>query len=152
MKHSVSIKTNQAGVGLLEALVAVALSAIVILGAVYSTSKIMVSQRENNLHYIVVNDLSSQMQAASVADKKSWCDRTVVPKIPLPKITLPDSTEKDITVSCPDVNVTVEDTNRTGTSIGTPIIPTETFPEKQPMVFTVNVPALGGDVTVGETL
>lgn len=146
MKQLTSVKDSQTGIGLLEAIISVALSAIVILGAVYSTSKIMASQRENNLHYIVVNDLSSQMQAATVAQKESWCDGTVVPTI-----TLPDSSIKDITVNCLDVSVEVTDSNNTGTSIVTPI-PTKTFTEKQPMVFTVNVPALGGDVKVGETL
>lgn len=148
MKQLTLAKANQEGVGLLEALVAVALSAIVILGAVYSTSKIMVSQRENNLHYIVVNELSRQMQAATMAQKESWCNGASKPNITLPNATSPT----DITVSCPDVSITVEDGNRTGTSLGTSIIPTKTFTEKQPMVFTVNIPTLGGDVKVGETL
>lgn len=146
MKQLTLAKANQEGVGLLEALVAVALSAIVILGAVYSTSKIMVSQRENNLHYIVVNELSRQMQAASMDQKESWCNGASKPE----DITLPNATSPtDITVSCPDVSITVGTT-----SLGTPIIPTKTIPEKQPMVFTVNIPTLGGDVTVtvGETL
>lgn len=147
MKQLTSVKDSQTGIGLLEAIISVALSAIVILGAVYSTSKIMVSQRENNLHYIVVNELSSKMQAATVAEKESWCNETSKPNITLPNATSPT----DITVSCPDVSVTVEDGNSTGTSIVTPI-PTKTFTEKQPMVFTVNVPTLGGDVKVGETL
>ena len=145
MKQLILARANQEGVGLLEALVAVALSAIVILGAVYSTSKIMVSQRENNLHYIVVNELSRQMQAATMAQKESWCNGASKPNITLPNATSPT----DITVSCPDVSITVDTT-----SLGTSIIPTKTIPEKQPMVFTVNIPTLGGDVTVtvGETL
>ena len=147
MKQLTLAKANQEGVGLLEALVAVALSAIVILGAVYSTSRILVSQQENNLHYIVVNDLSSKMQAATVAQKESWCNGDTKPTITLPNA----ASATDITVSCSDVSVKVKDGNSTGTSIVTSI-PTKTFTEKQPMVFTVNVPALGGDVTVGETL
>ena len=145
MKQLILARANQEGVGLLEALVAVALSAIVILGAVYSTSKIMVSQRENNLHYIVVNELSRQMQAASMDQKESWCNGAEKLDIILPNATSPT----DITVSCPDVSITVDTT-----SLGTSIIPTKTIPEKQPMVFTVNIPTLGGDVTVtvGETL
>ena len=142
MKQLILARANQEGVGLLEALVAVALSAIVILGAVYSTSKIMVSQRENNLHYIVVNELSRQMQAATMAQKESWCNGASKPDITLPNATSPT----DITVSCPDVSITVGTT-----SLGTSIIPTKTIPEKQPMVFTVNIPTLG-DVKVGETL
>ena len=147
MKQLTSIKDSQAGIGLLEAIISVALSAIVILGAVYSTSKIMVSQRENNLHYIVVNELSRQMQAATVTEKEKWCDGSVTPTITLPNATVPTN----ITVSCPDVSVEVKDSSSTGTGIVTPI-PTKTFTEKQPMVFTVNVPALGGNVKVGETL
>lgn len=41
MKRITSIKVNQNGVGLLEALIAVALSSIVILGAVYSTGRML---------------------------------------------------------------------------------------------------------------
>lgn len=148
MKQLTSVKDSQTGIGLLEAIISVALSAIVILGAVYSTSKIMVSQRENNLHYIVVNELSSKMQAATVAQKESWCNETSKPTI-----TLPNAALATITVSCPEVSITVQDGNNTGTSIGTSI-PIMTFTEKQPMVFTVDVPTLGGDVKVkvGETL
>ena len=140
MKQLTSIKDSQTGIGLLEAIISVALSAIVILGAVYSTSKIMVSQRENNLHYIVVNELSRQMQAATVAQKESWCKGDTNPAITLPNATSTTA----ITVSCSPIEIEV-----TGDTSNPPS--TKKFTE-QSMVFTVNVPALGGDVTVGEAL
>ena len=52
MKPIHSIKRSQAGLGLLEALIAVALSAIVILGSAYSMGRMLVSQQQTNLQYI----------------------------------------------------------------------------------------------------
>lgn len=143
MKHSVSIKKNQAGVGLLEALVAVALSAIVILGAVYSTSRILVSQQQNNLHYIVVNEFRNKLQTATAVQKAEWCKPNPTVK---PSITLPGSTgATEITVVCGDVTLTV-----TGNTANPSV--TSTFTEKQPIKFEVEVTQLGGKVTVGEAL
>ena len=143
MKQLTLAKANQEGVGLLEALVAVALSAIVILGAVYSTSKILVSQQENNLHYIVVNELRNKLQTATKAEKAEWCKTNPTVK---PFITLPGaSAATEITVVCGDVTLTV-----TGNTANPSV--TSTFTEQQPIKFEVQVPKLGGKVTVGEAL
>ena len=143
MKQLTLAKANQEGVGLLEALVAVALSAIVILGAIYSTSRILVSQQENNLHYIVVNELRNKLQTATAAQKDEWCKTNPTVK---PSITLPGSTgATQITVVCGNVTLTV-----TGNTANPSV--TSTFTEKQPIKFEVQVPQLGGKVTVGEAL
>lgn len=63
MKPIISSKSNQKGVGLLEALIAVALSSIIILGAVYSTGRMLKSQQQNNLQYIVINKLRTKLQS-----------------------------------------------------------------------------------------
>lgn len=78
MKQLLLIKENQSGVGLLEALIAVAISGILILGAVYSTSRILVSQKEKNLQYIVINDLRNKLQNATVAEKKSGAKKSIL--------------------------------------------------------------------------
>lgn len=141
MKRLTSTKLNQSGVGLLEALIAVALSSIVILGAVYSTSRMLVSQQQNNLQYIVINELSSKLQTATVEQKNKWCAGESLPAITLPKETI----ATDITVICDSVEVTV-----TGNSFN----PTydKTFTEPQPIIFEIVIPSLGGKITVGEAL
>lgn len=141
MNQLTSVKTNQSGIGLLEAMIGVALSAIIILGAVYSTSRMMVSQKNNNLHYIVVNALSGKLQAATAEQKESWCDGDETPTITLPGA----ATTTDITVHCATVQLKVTG-NTTNPTYNT------TFTEQQPMVFEVLVPELGGKVTVGEVL
>lgn len=84
MKQKSSIKSNQNGIGLVEALVAVALSSIVILGAVFGTGRILVSQKEKNLQYIVVNELRADLQKASSQEKNAWCNGDSKPEIKLP--------------------------------------------------------------------
>lgn len=139
MKPIHSIKRSQAGLGLLEALIAVALSAIVILGSAYSMGRMLVSQQQTNLQYIVVNQLRDKMQSASVEQKKSWCEKTEVPTIRLPKQTK-DTT---ITVICESMQVTVNSTNTTLNY---------TVTDKQPLKFEIEDSMLGGKVTVGESL
>ena len=140
MNQLTSAKGSQTGIGLLEAIISVALSAIVILGGVYSTSRIMVSQQQNNLHYIVINEMSRQLQAATVTQKESWCAGDTNPAITLPNATSTTA----ITVSCSPIEIEVTGDTSNPSS-------TKKFTE-QSLVFTVNVPALGGDVTVGEAL
>ena len=139
MKPIHSIKRSQAGLGLLEALIAVALSAIVILGSAYSMGRMLVSQQQTNLQYIVVNQLRDKMQSASVEQKKNWCEKTEVPTIILPKQTK-DTT---ITVICESMQVTVNSTNRSLNY---------TVTDKQPLKFEIEDSMLGGKVTVGESL
>lgn len=139
MKPIHSIKRSQAGLGLLEALIAVALSAIVILGSVYSMGRMLVSQQQTNLQYIVVNQLRDKMQNASVEQKKNWCEKTEVPIIRLPKQT----TDTTITVICEAMQVTVNSTNTTLNY---------TVTDKQPLKFEIEDAMLGGKVTVGESL
>ncbi len=139
MKPIHSIKRSQAGLGLLEALIAVALSAIVILGSVYSMGRMLVSQQQTNLQYIVVNQLRDKMQNASVEQKKNWCEKIEVPTIRLPKQT----TDTTITVICEAMQVTVNSTNTTLNY---------TVTDKQPLKFEIEDAILGGKVTVGESL
>ena len=139
MKPLHSIKRSQAGLGLLEALIAVALSAIVILGSVYSTGRMLVSQQQTNLQYIVVNQLRDKMQNASVEQKENWCAKTEVPAIRLPKQT----TDPNINVICESMQVTVNSTNTTLNY---------TVTDKQPLKFEIEDTMLGGKVTVGESL
>lgn len=140
MKSLASINHNQRGVGLVEALVSVALSSIVILGAAYATGKMLTSQQQSNLQYIVINELQARLQNATVEQKKSWCNKTEIPTILLPK-------EKDVTkieVSCDDVNVTINNSANATHN--------RTISESQPVKFEVNSPLLGGKLTVGEAL
>ncbi|MEN6671223.1 prepilin-type N-terminal cleavage/methylation domain-containing protein [Psychrobacter sp. B38] len=141
MKHSTSAKKNQAGVGLLEALIAVVLSSIVILGAVYSTSRMLASQQQNNLQYIIINELSSKLQMATTEQKADWCAGNSKPTITLPK----ENAATDITVNCGTVDIKV---------VGNTSNPTyqTTFTEQQPISFDIQVPTLGGKITVGESL
>lgn len=143
MKQLLLIKENQSGVGLLEALIAVALSSILILGAVYSTSRILVSQKEKNLQYIVINDLRNKLQNATVAEKKEWCKEVdpVVPNISYPQ----ESDVINIKVTCESMKITVinsanETYNKTIED------------ELQPIKFEIDSTFLGGKVTVGEVL
>lgn len=140
MKRITSIKVNQNGVGLLEALIAVALSSIVILGAVYSTGRMLVSQQQNNLQYIVINDLRAQLQNATVEQKNDWCIGTSKPTIVLPK----ETEVIEITVTCESMEVTVNNAKNSTYN--------KTIPEKQPIKFEIESASLGGKVTVGEAL
>lgn len=140
MKPIISSKSNQKGVGLLEALIAVALSSIVILGAVYSTGQMLKSQQQNNLQYIVINKLRTKLQSATVEQKEAWCTGTSHPTI-----TLPNETEAiEITVTCESIEVTVN--NATNPTYN------KTITEKQPVKFEIESASLGGKVTVGEAL
>lgn len=140
MKRITSIKVNQNGVGLLEALIAVALSSIVILGAVYSTGRMLVSQRQNNLQYIVINELRTKLQNATVEQKNSWCTGTSKPTIVLPK----ETEVIEIIVTCESIEVTVN--NAANSTYN------KTITEKQPIKFEIESASLGGKVTVGEAL
>lgn len=145
MKQLLLTKKNQNGVGLLEALIAIALSSIIILGAVYSTSRILVSQKEKNLQYIVINDLRNKLQNATVAEKKDWCKEVdpVVPNISYPQ----ESDVINIKVTCESMKIAV-------------ISSSETYnktieDESQPIVtfrFEIDSTLLGGKVTMGEIL
>ncbi len=140
MKRITSIKVNQNGVGLLEALIAVALSSIVILGAVYSTGRMLVSQQQNNLQYIVINELRTKLQNATVEQKNTWCTGTSKPTIVLPK----ETEVIEIKVTCESMEVTVN--NAANSTYN------KTITEKQPIKFEIESASLGGKVTVGEAL
>lgn len=144
MKQLLLTKKNQNGVGLLEALIAVALSSIIILGAVYSTSRMLVSQKEKNLQYIVINDLRNELQNATAADKEKWCKEVDVPNISYPQ----ESDGIDIKVTCESMKIAVinpanETLNKTIKDESQPIV---TFR------FEIDSTLLGGKVTMGEVL
>jgi|GEM_PF-2514912 len=143
MKQLTLAKANQEGVGLLEALIAIALSSIIILGAIYSTSRMLVSQKEKNLQYIVINDLRNKLQNATAAEKKEWCQEVnpVIPHISYPT----ENDVIDIKVTCESMKVAVinpanETYNKTIED------------ELQPIKFEIDNTLLGGKVTVGEVL
>lgn len=140
MKQIISTRPNQNGVGLLEALIAVALSSIVILGAIYSTGQMLVSQQQNNLKYIVINELRTKLQNATVEQKNTWCAGTSHPTIILPK----ETEAIDVTVTCESMEVTVN--NAANSTYN------KTITEKQPIKFEIESASLGGKVTVGEAL
>ena len=141
MKHLLLIKKNQNGVGLLEALITVALSSIIILGGIYSMSRMLVSQQQNNLQYIVINDLRTKLQSATVEDREKWCAGESKP----PAITLPKQDNSiDITVTCKKVDINIINSNSTYNKK----IPDELLPIK----FEINKASLGGKITVGEGL
>lgn len=139
MKNSLSTKKNQSGVGLLEALIAVALSGIIILGGVYSMSRMLVSQQQNNLQYIVINELRAKLQGATAEEKNEWCAGTSKPNIHL----LKEDDSIDITVTCESMEVTiVNSANQESKPID----------EWQPIKFEIYEASLGGKITVGEAL
>ena len=140
MEYLLSTKKSQSGVGLLEALIAVALSSIVILGGVYSMSRMLVSQQQNNLQYIVINELRTKLQSATVEDKKKWCAGESEPTITLPK----QGNSIDITVTCKKVDINIINSNSTYNKK----IPDELLPIK----FEINKTSLGRKITVGEAL
>ena len=143
MKQLLLTKETQNGVGLLEALIAVALSSIIILGAVYSTSRILVSQKEKNLQYIVINNLRNKLQNATVTERKEWCQEVdpVIPSVSYPQ----ESDVIDIKVTCETMKVSVIN-SANGTYNKT--IENELHPIK----FEIDSTFLGGKVTVGEVL
>ena len=102
MTTSSLIKKHEHGVGLLEALISVALSSIVILGAAYSMGRMLTSQQQVNFQYIVKNELQTQLQNATVEQKEKWCNKEVIPTIVLPK----DQSSTVITVECETVDIT----------------------------------------------
>lgn len=140
MKNSLSTKKNQSGVGLLEALIAVALSGIIILGGVYSMSRMLVSQQQNNLQYIVINDLRTKLQSATAKEREDWCAGGLPPTITLPKQKLPIN----ITVTCKKVGISIINSNPT---YNRPI-PDVSLAIK----FEINEASLGEKITVGEAL
>lgn len=140
MKQLTLTKINQHGVGLLEALIAVALSSIVILGAIYSTGRMLVSQQQNNLQYIVINELRTKLQNATVEQKNAWCTGTSHPTVILPK----ETESIDIKVTCESMEVTVNNTANSTYN--------KTITERQPIKFEIESPSLGGKFTVGEAL
>lgn len=143
MKHLLLIKKNQNGVGLLEALITVALSSIIILGGIYSMSRMLVSQQQNNLQYIVINDLRTKLQSATVEEKKQWCKEfdPIIPSITLPK----ETTATDIIVTCKPMKVAI--INYANSTYNKTI-----EDELQPIKFEINKASLGGKITVGEGL
>lgn len=142
MKQLLLIKESQSGVGLLEALIAVALSSIIILGAVYSTSRILVSQKEKNLQYIVINDLRNKLENATIEEKKQWCKgvHPVVPNISYPQ----ESNVINIKVTCESMKIAVINSNETFNKTIEDTL--------QPIKFEIDNASLGGKVTVGELL
>lgn len=143
MKRLISTNKGQSGVGLLEALIAIMLSSIVILGAAFSISRILVSQKQSNLQYIVINELRNKLQTATVEQRNQWCK--VVPPI-VPTITLPKETEViNIKVTCESTDVTIINSSN-------PTYNKTIKDEMQPLTFEIDSPSLGGKVTVGEGL
>ena len=140
MKYLLSTKKSQSGVGLLEALIAVALSSIVILGGVYSMSRMLVSQQQNNLQYIVINELRTKLQSATVEEKKQWCADESNPTITLPK----QDISIDITVICKKVDINIINSNSTYNK--------KIADELLPIKFEINEASLGGKITVGKAL
>nr|WP_181718070.1 prepilin-type N-terminal cleavage/methylation domain-containing protein [Psychrobacter sp.]QJS05713.1 pilus assembly protein PilV [Psychrobacter sp.] len=140
MKNLLSTNKNQSGVGLLEALIAVALSSIIILGGVYSMSRMLVSQQQNNLQYIVINELRAKLQGATAEEKEKWCAGDSKPTITLPK----EDNSIYITVTCKKVDINIINSNSTYNKK----IPDELLPIK----FEINEASLGGKITVGEEL
>lgn len=147
MKNLLSTKKNQSGVGLLEALIAVALSSIIILGGVYSMSRMLVSQQQNNLQYIAINELRAKLQGATAKEKNEWCAGTSRPTIHLLKEDGCIDKEDDcikITVTCKKVDINIINSNSTYNKK----IPDELLTIK----FEINEASLGGEITVGEAL
>jgi len=140
MKNSLSTKKNQSGVGLLEALIAVALSSIIILGGVYSMSRMLVSQQQNNLQYIVINELRAKLQGATAGEKEKWCAGDSKPTITLPK----EDNSIDITVTCKKVDINIINSNSTYNK--------KIADELLPIKFEINETSLGRKITVGEAL
>ncbi len=137
MKISHSIKKHQHGVGLIEALVSVALSSIVILGAAYSTGRMLTSQQQMNLQFIVKNELQARLQNATAEQKEKWCNKEITPTIVLPK----EQNATEIKVECETVNITVNNASNN-----------KTISEIQPVKFELDSDLLGGKLTVGESL
>jgi len=140
MKISYSIKKHQHGVGLIEALISVALSGIVILGAAYSTGRMLTSQQQMNLQYIVKNELQTRLQNATVQQKAKWCSKEVIPTIVLPK----EQNATEIQVTCNTIDITVNNLENSSNN--------KTISELQPVKFELNSPLVGGQLTVGESL
>ena len=143
MEYLLSTKKSQSGVGLLEALIAVALSSIVILGGVYSMSRMLVSQQQNNLQYIVINELRTKLQGATVEDREKWCAGESKPPA-ITSIDIKQDNSIDITVTCKKVDINIINSNSTYNKK----IPDELLPIK----FEINEASLGGKITVGELL
>jgi len=137
MTTSSLIKKHEHGVGLLEALISVALSSIVILGAAYSMGRMLTSQQQVNFQYIVKNELQTRLQNATVEQKEKWCNKEVIPTIVLPK----DQSSTVITVECETVDITVNNEPNN-----------KTIPDIKSIKFKINSPLLGGDLTMGEYL
>ena len=140
MKALSLTKSNQHGVGLLEALIAVALSSFVILGAIYSMGRMFVSQKQTNVQYIVINELRAKLQNATATEKQQWCSGSAHPTITLPK----ESTAIDITVTCKSMQITIN-------NVANPSY-NKTISETQLVKFEVDNALLGGKLTVGEEL
>ncbi len=137
MTNLPSIKKYEQGVGLLEALISVALSSIVILGAAYSIGRILTSQQQMNFQYIVKNELLFHLQNATAQQKEKWCNKEVTPEITLPK----EQEPIEIQVTCETMDVTVNNVSNN-----------RTISEIQPVKFEVSSPLLGGKLTMGESL
>ncbi|WP_151981874.1 PulJ/GspJ family protein [Acinetobacter guerrae] len=140
MKISYLTRKHQHGVGLTEALVAVALSSIVILGSAFSMGKMLTSQEQMNLQYIVKNELLFLLQNASVQQKEQWCNKEVIPSITLPK----EQNPTEIQVTCETIDITINQTSNSSNN--------KTITEIQPIKFEITSPLLGGQLTVGESL
>src|SRR5690606_13505283 len=100
----------------------------------------LVSQQQNNLQYIVINELRTKLQNATVEQKNAWCTGTSKPTIVLPK----ETEVIEIKVTCESMEVTVN--NATNSTYN------KTIPEKQPIKFEIESASLGGKVTMGEAL
>lgn len=140
MKPLHLIKRYQHGVGMLEAMIAVLLSSIVILGVSYGMGRVLTSQKQTNLQYVVVNELRAKLQTATPDQKTKWCNGSEIPTITLPK----ETSALDIAVVCPSFDITINSPTNNNANA--------TISIQQPIKFTVTSPLLGGDLIVGEEL
>lgn len=140
MKRQHLISRYQHGVGMLEAIIAVLLSTIIILGISYGMGRVLTGQKQTNLQYVVVNALRAQLQTATPDQKTKWCNGSESPNITLPN----DTTALTITTTCPSFDVTINSPTNNNANA--------TISIQQPIKFTVSSPLLGGDLIVGETL
>jgi len=118
---------RQQGGTLAEAMIGLALSAVLILGAMYASSKSLVSQRNMRLQEIVIDQLRSKL----ISDV-DLC-------VGSPTVTLPDGESLDVTVmGCGDT-----------TAIS--VFGSSVVDVPAPLSLTVESDKLGGTVRVGTT-
>ena len=139
-KPCVKNQHAQQGVSLLEAIISIVLSSFVVLGATYSVGRMVVSQQQNNLQYIVINQLRLMQQQATTAEKNAWCNKSNIPQLKLPQ----HDSAVEIKVTCKPIEITIE--NALNPSYN------QTLTDMQPVKFEIEHDLLGGKMTLGEEL